>query len=63
MLPNVVNCQASWWFPEKAANEPGFSGVFESNANVLTLDDPEWCDELSGGWCNRALLCRVYRVE
>lgn len=62
MLPNVVNCQASWWFPEKAAYEPDFSGVFESNANVLTLDDPEWCDELSGGWCDRALLCRVSRA-
>ncbi|RLC94391.1 MAG: hypothetical protein DRI39_03035 [Chloroflexi bacterium] len=63
LLPNVVNCQASWWFPETEANEPNLSGVFESNANVLTLDDPEWCDELSGGWCNRALLCRVYRAE
>jgi thiosulfate reductase/polysulfide reductase chain A len=62
MLPNVINCQASWWFPEKAPYEPGFSGVFESNANVLTLDDPEWCDELSGGWCNRALLCKVSKV-
>jgi len=62
MLPDVVNCQASWWYPEKTAYEPEFSGVFESNANVLTLDDPEWCDELSGGWCNRALLCRVYKA-
>lgn len=63
MLPNVVNCQASWWFPEKPANEPELSGVWESNANVLTLDDPAACDELSGAWCNRALLCRVSRAE
>ncbi|MFO8101043.1 MAG: molybdopterin-dependent oxidoreductase [Dehalococcoidia bacterium] len=63
ILPGVVNCQASWWFPEKPANEPELSGVWESNANVLTLDDPEFCDELSGGWCNRALLCKVYKVE
>ena len=62
MLPNVVNCQASWWFPEKPSYEPDFSGVFESNANVLTLDEPEWCDELSGGWCNRALLCKVSKA-
>jgi len=62
MLPNVVNCQASWWFPETEPNEPNLSGVFQSNANVLTLDDPEWCDELSGGWCNRALLCKVYKA-
>jgi anaerobic selenocysteine-containing dehydrogenase len=63
MLPNVVNCQASWWFPEKPANEPELSGIWESNANVLTLDDPEACDELSGGWCNRALLCKVYKAD
>jgi thiosulfate reductase/polysulfide reductase chain A len=62
MLPNVVNCQASWWFPEKPTYAPEFSGVFESNANVLTLDDVECCDELSGGWCDRGLLCKVYRA-
>lgn len=61
--PNVVNCQASWWYPEKAPYEPEMSGVFESNANVLTLDDPEYCDKLSGGWCNRALLCKVYPAK
>ena len=60
MLPDVVNCQASWWFPEHPSGEPSLSGVWESNANVLTLDEPTACDELSGGWCDRALLCRVY---
>jgi len=63
ILPNVVNCQAAWWFPEMAANEPTLSGLWESNANVLTLDEPEACDELSGGWCVRALLCKVYPAE
>ncbi len=62
ILPNVVNCEANWWFPEMPPYEPCLSGVWESNANVLTLDDPEWCDEFSGGWCDRALLCRVYPV-
>jgi anaerobic selenocysteine-containing dehydrogenase len=62
ILPNVVNCQASWWFPEMPANEPCLSGLWESNANVLTLDDPETCDQLSGGWCVRALLCKVYKA-
>ncbi len=60
ILPNVVNCEANWWYPEMPPYEPCLSGVWESNANVLTLDDPEWCDEFSGGWCDRALLCRVY---
>jgi len=60
ILPDVVNCEANWWYPEMPPYEPCLSGVWESNANVLTLDDPEWCDELSGGWCTRALLCKVY---
>jgi anaerobic selenocysteine-containing dehydrogenase len=62
ILPDVVNAEASWWFPETAAYEPKLSGVWQSNASVLTLDEPEACDELSGGWCNRALLCKVYRA-
>jgi anaerobic selenocysteine-containing dehydrogenase len=62
ILPTVINCQASWWFPEMEANEPSLSGLWESNANVLTLDEPAACDELSGGWCVRALLCKVYRA-
>ncbi len=61
ILPDVVNAQASWWFPEQPAYEPNLSGVWQSNANVLTLDEPEACDELSGGWPTRALLCKVYK--
>ncbi len=59
IVPNVVNCQAGWWFPEKEANEPVLSGLWDSNANLLVLDDIEACDRLSGGWCVRALMCRV----
>jgi anaerobic selenocysteine-containing dehydrogenase len=62
MLAGVVNCQAGWWFPEMPAEDPCLHGVFESNANVLTLDDLEACDPLSGGWQTRALLCKIYKV-
>jgi thiosulfate reductase/polysulfide reductase chain A len=62
ILSNVVNVEASWWFPEMDGAEPSLHGLWESNANVLTLDDPESCDPLTGGWCNRALLCKVYKV-
>jgi anaerobic selenocysteine-containing dehydrogenase len=62
ILPNVVNCEASWWFPEMPGAEPSLHGLWESNANVLTLDDPDCCDQLTSGWCNRALLCRVSKV-
>ena len=37
-------------------------GVWESNANVVTLDEVDCCDRLTGGWPTRALLCKVYRA-
>ena len=58
----IVNCQASWWFPEMPAGEPSLHGVFESNANVLCLDEPDTLDPLTGGWQSRALLCKVYKA-
>jgi thiosulfate reductase / polysulfide reductase chain A len=63
ILPDVVNCEASWWFPEQPGEDPSLFGVFQSNANVLTPDSDEFCDPLTGGWASRALLCRVYKVE
>ena len=41
---NVVNVQAHWWFPEEPALEPWLHGLWKSNANVLTMDDPETLD-------------------
>jgi hypothetical protein len=29
---------------------------------VLTDDDPDICNPISGGWPLRTLLCRVYKV-
>jgi anaerobic selenocysteine-containing dehydrogenase len=63
ILPGVVNCEASWWFPEQPGEDPSLFGVFQSNANVLTPDSDEFCDPLTGGWASRALLCKVYKVE
>ena len=40
---------------------PMFSRIWESNANVLTLDDPDGCDRLTGAGHSRALLCRIYK--
>ncbi len=61
--PRVVNVESHWWFPEQPAQEPWLHGVWQSNANVLTLSDPEACDRLTGGWALRALLCKVYKVQ
>ena len=62
ILRDVVNTEAGWWFPEQPAMEPSLGGVWESNANVLTLGDIDCCDPLTGGWANRALLCKVYKA-
>lgn len=61
--PRVVSIQHGWWLPEENPEDPILYGVFEFNANVLTLDDPEICDSVTGNWCNRGLLCKVYRVS
>jgi thiosulfate reductase/polysulfide reductase chain A len=61
--PMVINIEASWWFPEQPGQEPWLYGVWQSNANVLTLNDPDTCDPLTGGWPMRALLCKVSKVR
>lgn len=57
--PRVVIIQASWWYPDMPAPE---HGIFESNANVVTSNDPPF-DPAMGSNSLRALLCKVYRVE
>lgn len=61
--PRVVHCEHGWWFPEKPGEEPWLHGAFESNVNVLTDDDPDICNEISGGWPLRALLCKIYKAK
>ncbi len=61
--PRVVHAQHGWWFPELPGEEPWLHGVWESNVNVLTDDDPEHCNKISGGWPLRALLCKVYKAK
>ena len=61
--PQVVNVESHWWFPEQPAQEPCLHGLWQSNANVLTDDDPDSCDPITGGWALRALLCKVYKVQ
>jgi anaerobic selenocysteine-containing dehydrogenase len=61
--PRVVHTQHGWWFPEEDGAEPLLYGVWKSNCNVLTDDDPDICNPISGGWPLRALLCKVYKAE
>jgi anaerobic selenocysteine-containing dehydrogenase len=61
--PEVINCEHLWWFPEQPSREPWLGGMWESNCNVLTMDDLDTCDPLTGGWTMRALLCKVTRMQ
>ena len=55
----VVQVEHGWWFPEEAGPE---HGVFRSNANILTDDEPPY-DPAMGTYQLRALLCRVEKAE
>jgi anaerobic selenocysteine-containing dehydrogenase len=61
--PRVVHSEHGWWFPELPGEEPWLHGVWESNVNVLTEDDPAFCNEINGGWPLRAGLCKVYKAK
>jgi anaerobic selenocysteine-containing dehydrogenase len=61
--PRVVHCEHGWWYPELPAEEPWLHGVWESNVNVLTDDDPEACNKYDGGWPLKTALCRVYPLK
>ena len=62
ILPDVVNAEHNWWLPEQPGQEPWLHGLWQSNVNVLTQDDPDCCDPLTGSWPARSLLCKVYKV-
>jgi thiosulfate reductase/polysulfide reductase chain A len=57
--PRMADLQHGWWFPERGSILPELFGVFESNANILCPDDPEFCSPEIGSWPHSALLCRI----
>ncbi|HQO76982.1 MAG TPA: molybdopterin-dependent oxidoreductase, partial [Thermodesulfobacteriota bacterium] len=48
--PRVVHAQHGWWYPEDPGEEPSLHGLWKSNINALTDDDPDICNALNGGW-------------
>jgi len=62
--PRVVVSNHDWWFPEAAEAAPDLGGVFESNQNVLTLNDPSTGhDPLNGTPHLRGFLVRIYKAQ
>ena len=56
---DMCDLQHGWWFPELDPKLPSLFGVFESNANILCPDDPEFCSPEIGCWPHSALLCKI----
>ena len=56
IVDGVVSVDHGWWFPEKDDD-----GIWESNANILTDDQPPY-DPAFGSYRLRGLLCDV-RLE
>jgi len=56
--PGVINIDHGWWFPEKP--DQAF-GIWESNANLLTSNDPPY-NEAFGTYQLRALLCSIEKI-
>ncbi len=61
--PKIIEAQHGWWFPEEIAEDPILYRVFESNVNVLTFDDDDYCDPPTGAVTFGPLLCRVYPLK
>jgi hypothetical protein len=61
--PRVVHAEHCRCFPEQPGAEPSLYGLWQSNVNVLTTDELDACDQVTGNWPGRALLCRMSRVS
>lgn len=61
--PRMADVDHGWWFPERKEAESELFGVFESNANILCPDAPEFCSPEIGGWPHTGLLCRIEKEE
>lgn len=60
--PRVVHADGYWWFPEEPGRDPCLFGVWESNINAITPDDPTFYS-YAGDNPFRALLCKVYKAK
>jgi anaerobic selenocysteine-containing dehydrogenase len=62
--PQVVCSNHDFWFPEAPQTLPELGGVFESNHNLLTYNDPsQGYDPLNGTPQLRGFLVKVYKAN
>jgi len=60
---DTVNAENGWWYPELPGEEPWLHGVWISNINVVTLEEPDQCGEILGSFPLKTNLCRIYKAE
>ena len=62
--PRVVCSEHDWWFPEASDKAPDLGGIFESNQNILTRNDPsQGYDPLNGTPQLRGFLVKIYKAD
>jgi anaerobic selenocysteine-containing dehydrogenase len=59
----VVSVEYGWWYPEEQQGEPHLSGIWRSNANLLTNADIEACEPLIGTWTYNGIPCSLRPIE
>ena len=60
MVDDVASAEYGWWYPEQERGEPGFSGCFESNINLLTRGTVDMEEEpLIGTWIYNGIPCKI----
>lgn len=63
ILPQVINPDFGWWFPEKEAAEPSLFGLWEANVNILTSLKLEHCSPSCGTYYLGCCLCKISKAE
>ncbi len=62
MVDDVASAEYGWWYPEKTMGEPGLSGCYENNVNLLTRGTVDMEPEpLIGTWIYNGIPCRIKR--
>ena len=60
MVDGVASAEYGWWYPEQEPGEPGYSGCFTSNVNLLTRGETSTDPEpLIGTWIYNGIPCRI----